>query len=283
MRFLIFSVQGRRGLAYKDQSKWVGLTDDAPDWPGDLDQIVREGSYQAAVEALKKGKPIDLDLVTYELPFRRSNKVLCVGLNYVDHASESNVALPDFPTVFVRFNSNLVSHEAPLVRPKASAMFDYEGELVAVIGKAGRAIPIESALDHVAGYTIFNDGSIRDYQLRTNQWTIGKNFDNTGSMGPEFVTSDELPAGARGLRLQTRLNGKILQDANTDLLVFSIADLVSKLSIGMTLEPGDLIVSGTPSGVGFARDPKILMQPGDICEVEIEKVGLLRNSVVAEA
>ncbi|RUZ70601.1 FAA hydrolase family protein [Mesorhizobium sp. M7A.F.Ca.US.006.01.1.1] len=283
MRFLSFSARGQRGLAYKTQTTWLGLMEDAARWPGDLDDIVRSGDYVAAAEALKTGKPIDLEQVTCELPFRRAGKVLCVGLNYADHASESNMVLPEFPTVFVRFNSNLVSHNADLVQPKVSAMFDYEGELVAVIGKAGRAIPIDSALDHVAGYTIFNDGSIRDYQLRTTQWTIGKNFDNTGSMGPEFVTSDEVPAGAKGLRLQTRLNGEVLQDANTDLLVFSIADLVSKLSIGMTLEPGDLIVSGTPSGVGFARDPKILMRPGDVCEVEIEKIGLLRNAVVAEA
>ncbi|MGK6315751.1 fumarylacetoacetate hydrolase family protein [Neorhizobium sp. DT-125] len=283
MRFVGYLAGGLEGLAVKTAAGWHGLTVDAPRWPGDLDAIVRTGRFEAAAEILAGGEPVDMSAVTYLLPFRRSGKVLCVGLNYADHASESKMEVPSFPTVFVRFNRNLVPHGADLIRPKVSEMFDYEGELVAVIGKAGRAIPIERALDHVAGYTIFNDGSIRDYQLRTNQWTIGKNFDNTGAMGPEFVTADELPAGAAGLRLQTRLNGEILQDANTDQLIFSIADLVSKLSIGMTLEPGDLIVSGTPSGVGFARDPKILMKPGDICEVEIEKVGLLRNAVSAEA
>jgi 2-keto-4-pentenoate hydratase/2-oxohepta-3-ene-1,7-dioic acid hydratase in catechol pathway len=283
MRFVSYLKGGQQGLAVKTVSGWFGLTEDDLAWPGDLDEIVRSGRYSETAETLSHGIPVDLSDVTHLLPFRRAGKVLCVGLNYADHVSESKMEPPIFPTVFVRFNSNLVPHGAELIRPKVSEMFDYEGELVAVIGKAGRAIPLHTALDHIAGYTIFNDGSIRDFQLRTNQWTIGKNFDNTGAMGPEFVTADELPAGATGLRLQTRLNGEVLQDANTDQLIFSIADLVSKLSIGMTLEPGDLIVSGTPSGVGFARDPKILMKPGDICEVEIEKIGLLRNVVSAEA
>lgn len=283
MRFMRYSVGSQNGLAVKTDDGWLGLTDGASGWPGDLDDIVRSGNFEAAAAALLKGDPVDLDAVNCELPFRRASKILCVGLNYADHIAESNMEKPEFPTVFVRFNDKLVPHGSDLVRPKVSDVFDYEGELVAVIGKAGRAIPLESALDHVAGYTVFNDGSIRDFQLQTTQWTIGKNFDDTGSMGPAFVTADELPAGATGLQLQTRLNGKVLQDGNTDQLIFSIAELVSKLSVGMTLEPGDLIVSGTPSGVGFARDPKILMKPGDVCEVEIENVGLLRNEIVAEA
>ena len=154
--------------------------------------------------------------------------------------------------------------------------------MVAVIGKAGRAIPEDQALDHVAGYSIFNDGSIRDYQLRTTQWTIGKNFDATGGFGPAFVTADALPAGATGLKLETRLNGKVMQSASTSDLIFDVARLVSLLSIGMTLEPGDLIVTGTPAGVGFARNPKVLMQPGDVCEIEIDGIGVLRNPIVAE-
>lgn len=283
VRFMTFSAEGRRGLALETGDSWVGLTEEEDAWPGDLDAIVRRGDFKAAADALRGGRRVDPADVTPALPFRRAGKVLCVGLNYLDHASESNMDVPTFPTVFVRFNGNLVPHGAELVRPSVSEMFDYEGELVAVIGKAGRAIAPEDALDHVAGYTVFNDGSIRDFQLRTNQWTVGKNFDNTGAMGSEFVTADELPAGASGLRIQTRLNGEVLQDARTDHLIFSIADLVSKLSIGMMLEPGDLIVSGTPAGVGFARDPKIMMKPGDVCEVEIERVGLLRNTVVAEA
>lgn len=282
MRFMSYTADGQDGLAVWTEAAWRGLTATSPDFPGDLDAIVRSGDFAGAAAVLAKGDVVDPSAVTHALPFRRAGKVLCVGLNYAEHVSESKMETPSFPTVFVRFNGNLIPHGAALVRPKVSEMFDYEGELVAVIGKAGRAIALEDALDHVAGYTVFNDGSIRDFQLRTNQWTIGKNFDGTGAIGSEFVTADELPAGATGLRLQTRLNGQVLQDASTDQLIFSIAELISKLSIGMALQPGDLIVSGTPSGVGFSRTPQILMKPGDVCEVEIERVGLLRNRVVAE-
>jgi acylpyruvate hydrolase len=282
MRFLSFVADGRRGLAAWDGEAYRGLTEDAPGYPGSLDDIVRLGDFAGAAKALAKGERVDPDEVETDLPFRQAAKLLCVGLNYADHARESAMDLPPFPTVFVRFNGNCVPHGAELVKPAASDQFDYEGELVAVIGKAGRAIPRERALDHVAGYTIFNDGSIRDYQLQTNQWTIGKNFDATGAMGPLFVTADELPAGARGLRISTRLNGTTLQDARTDDMIFDVADLVSKLSVGMTLQPGDLIVTGTPSGVGMARDPQVFMKPGDVCEIEVEGIGILRNTVIAE-
>lgn len=283
MRFISFETGGRAGLAVLTPEGWRGMTEDAPGWPGDLDAIVRSGDFAGAGAALARGTAVDPDRVTPALPFKRADKVLCVGLNYADHAAESKMDLPSFPTVFARFNSNLVPHGAALVRPKVSEMFDYEAELVAVIGKAGRAIPKDRALDHVAGYSVFNDGSIRDFQLRTNQWTIGKNFDGTGVLGPGFVTADELAPGARGLRVTTRLNGALVQDASTDQLIFTVADLVSLISTGMTLLPGDLIVTGTPSGVGMAREPKLFMKPGDICEIEVEKVGVIRNAIVAEA
>jgi 2-keto-4-pentenoate hydratase/2-oxohepta-3-ene-1,7-dioic acid hydratase in catechol pathway len=154
--------------------------------------------------------------------------------------------------------------------------------MVAVIGKGGRAISEADALSHVAGYSVFNDGSVRDYQLRTPQWTIGKNFDGTGAFGPAFVTADELPPGAAGLRIQTRLNGRVLQNASTDDLVFSVARLVSLISAAMTLEAGDVIVTGTPAGVGLGHKPPIFMKQGDVCEIEIEKIGLLSNPVVKE-
>jgi len=282
MRFVAFEKDGKKGLALESaEGRLTGLTQDAADWPGDLDELIRSGALGSAAQTLKAAGEIDRQAITITLPFRRAGKLLCVGLNYADHAKESAMEAPSFPTVFVRFNSNLVPHDGQLVRPDASDQFDFEGELVAVIGKAGSAIAKENALDHVAGYTIFNDGSIRDFQLRTNQWTIGKNFDNTGALGPCFVTADELPAGAAGLRLTTRLNGDIMQDATTDDLMFSVADLVSHLSVGMTLQPGDLIATGTPSGVGFAREPKVFMKPGDHCEIEIEKIGRLHNRIVA--
>lgn len=283
MRFFSFERDGQSGLAVQTgEGTWHGRLETDADYPGSLDEIVRADSFTAAAEALRSGPAIDPDQVTPALLFRSSGKVLCVGLNYGDHAAESDMELPSHPTVFARFADNLIPDGAPIRQPKASTLLDYEGELVAVIGKPGRAIPKDKALEHVVGYTIFNDGSIRDFQLRVNQWTVGKNFDDTGALGPVFVTADELPEGARGLKIETRLNGAVMQASNTDHLIFDVAELVHQLSIGMMLLPGDLIVTGTPAGVGAARDPKVFMKPGDIVEVEVEKIGVLRNPVEAE-
>lgn len=283
MRFMSFEKAATPGLAIAtDGGAWRGLLQTDTGFPGTLDDIVRDGSLDAAAKALKAGTPVDPDQVSHAVPFARAGKIICVGLNYADHSAESGMQVPDFPTVFVRFNTGLVPHAAPMICPKASVAFDYEGEMVAVIGKGGRAIPEDEALDHVAGYSIFNDGSIRDYQVRTPQWTVGKNFDGTGGFGPVFVTADELPEGASGLKLETRLNGTVMQSASTADMIFDVRKLVSLLSIAMTLEPGDLIVSGTPAGVGFARKPPVYMKPGDVCEVEIEGIGILRNPIEAE-
>jgi len=181
--------------------------------------------------------------------------------------------------VFARFASSLIGHGADMIVPRVSRDLDYEGELAAIIGVGGRDILEADALAHVAGYAIFNDGSIRDFQHKTPQWTVGKNFDGTGAFGPEFVTADELPPGAKGLMLQTRLNGKVVQRASTDEMIFSVANLVCILSEAMTLEPGDVIVTGTPAGIGAARKPPLYMRDGDVCEVEIEKLGILENPV----
>ena len=211
-----------------------------------------------------------------------ASKIICVGLNYTEHARESECARPDYPTIFARFNSSLVGHRAPLVRPRVSEQFDFEGELVAVIGRGGRRIPKEHALAHVIGYSIFNDASVRDYQVRTSQWTMGKNFDGTGAFGPWLVSADDLPPGATGLRLQTRLRGEVVQDATTADLIFDVATLISVISEVMTLNSGDLIVTGTPAGVGVARKPQLFMKAGDVCEVKIEGIGTLVNDVVDE-
>jgi 2-keto-4-pentenoate hydratase/2-oxohepta-3-ene-1,7-dioic acid hydratase in catechol pathway len=160
---------------------------------------------------------------------------------------------------------------------------DFEGELAAVVGKAGRCIPKSAALDHICAYSVFNDASIRDFQSRTPQWTLGKNFDGTGAFGPELVTADELPPGCAGLRLQTRLNGVVMQSASTADMIFDVATLVAEISEAITLSPGDVIVTGTPAGVGLARVPPVWMKAGDICEVEIEGVGLLSNPVAEES
>jgi acylpyruvate hydrolase len=206
-------------------------------------------------------------------------KILCVGLNYDDHLEESGMKKPAYPEIFARFPTSLIAHQEPIRRPHESISLDYEAELAVVIGKPGRRIPREMALEHVAGYSLFNDATLRDFQFRTPQWTMGKNFDGTGSFGPWLVTQDRVPPGARGLRIQGRLNGRVLQDACTDQLIFGVAELIEAISIAMTLERGDVIITGTPGGVGAARKPPVFMQPGDIFEVEIEGLGVLANPV----
>jgi acylpyruvate hydrolase len=215
-------------------------------------------------------------------PLATPGKILCVGLNFAEHSRESGFEPPCYPTIFGRFASSLIGHGAPIIRPRVSDQLDYEGELVAVIGRGGKNIAAADALDNVAGYSIFNDATIRDYQMKSPQWTVGKNFDGTGAFGPVFVTADTLPPGCRGLCLQTRLNGRVVQNALIDDLIFDVATLVSLLSEAMSLAPGDVIVTGTPSGVGLARTPPLWMQPGDVCEVEVESIGILRNPIAEE-
>lgn len=285
MQFLSFRSGGRAGLAVQQNgSGFFGLQQGDADYPGPLDALIAgpDDERRDAVQALLGGRPVVMAEVEVLPPLRHPGKVICVGLNYREHADESGMDLPKYPTLFARFPSNLIGSGEPIVRPAESDRLDYEGELVAVIGKTGRRIAEADALSHVFGYSIFNDGSIRDYQLRTSQWTMGKNFDATGSFGPTIVTADELPPGARGLKLETRLNGRVMQSGSTDDLIFDVASLVSLISVGITLSPGDLIVTGTPSGVGAARNPPVFMKPGDICEVAIERLGTLRNPVVRD-
>ena len=284
MKLLAFlDPQGRAALGACVGDELVDLT--ALGLPATLDELLRhgEGGLQAARDAVARAttrRP--LTGITYLPPLQQPAKALAIGLNYKDHAAESRFELPKHPVVFQRYPSSWVAHGQPLVRPKVSVLFDYEAELVAVIGRAGRHIPKARALDHVAGYSMFNDGSIRDHQLRTPQWLLGKNFDATGAFGPVFVTADELPAGAAGLQIQCRLNGETMQNANTRDMIFDVAALVAACSEAMTLQPGDMLITGTPAGVGMARQPPVWMKAGDVCEVEIEGIGVLRNPVVDE-
>ena len=216
-------------------------------------------------------------------PVPRPGKIICIGLNYRAHAIEGGNAIPDYPAVFMRGPTSLLSPGGAMIYPECSDKLDYEAELAVITGKTATNVSVADALGFVAGYSCFNDGSVRDYQRKSTQWTMGKNFDGTGGFGPDLVTSDELPAGASGLRLVARLNGEIMQDSNTADMIFNVAMLVSTLSQAMTLEPGDVIATGTPSGVGYARTPPVFMKPGDVCEIEIEGIGTLTNTVARRA
>jgi acylpyruvate hydrolase len=225
------------------------------------------------------GETVALSEVKLLPPVPRPGKVICIGLNYRAHAIEGRNPIPDYPAVFIRCNTSLAAPGAPLIYPECSDKLDYEAELAVVVGKRATAVHAADALDYVAGYSCFNDGSVRDYQRKSTQWTMGKNFDGTGGFGPDLVTPDELPTGASGLRLVARLNGEVMQDSNTSDMIFDVATLIATLSEGMTLEPGDVIATGTPSGVGYARTPPVFMKPGDVIEIDIERIGVLTNTI----
>lgn len=279
MRFVNFMQDGRATLGVRegDDVRVIGAdTLEAVLARGvDLNGWARENASEAKVPMA------GLQLLP---PLQRPPKILCVGLNFADHTKESNYDQPTYPTLFLRVHTSLVAHDQPMIRPSVtdSEGLDYEGEIAVVIGRGGRHIAKDAALDHVAGYALFNDGSVREYQFKTPQWTVGKNFDATGAFGPDLITPDELPAGVKGLLLQTRVNGEIVQSASTDDMVFDVASLISIISEAITLEPGDVIVAGTPSGIGWARTPKLLMKAGDVCEVSVEGMGTLRNVIADE-
>ena len=280
MRIVHLEKQGVPGIAADDGSGWHGLTERESGFPGTLPDLLARGA-----DLLRTGRDllaahtIDLNAVRILPPVPKPPKILCVGLNYDDHLEESGLKKPVYPEIFARFATSLMAHGEPIRRPPGSSALDYEAELAVVIGRGGRRIQHDRALDHVAGYSLFNDASIRDFQLRTPQWTMGKNFDATGAFGPWLVTPDAVPPGADKLRIQGRLNGRVMQDSSIDKLIFGVSELITLISVAMTLEPGDVIITGTPGGVGAARKPPVFMHPGDIFEVEIEGMGVLRNSV----
>ncbi|QYY33891.1 fumarylacetoacetate hydrolase family protein (plasmid) [Cupriavidus pinatubonensis] len=274
---------------FKDGKKYLGIRD------GEVIRVLGQTTLEdllsrgVILDAYGRdeasGETVSAAGITYLPPLSRPPKIICVGLNYADHTKESPYDQPDYPTLFFRVHTSLVAHGQPLVRPAVDdcAGLDFEGEVAVVLGKGGRHIRKEDALSHVAGYSLFNDGSVREYQFKAPQWTVGKNFDGSGAFGPDLVTADELPPGARGLLLQTKLNGQVVQSASTDDMIFDVETLIAIISQAITLEAGDVIVSGTPAGIGWAREPKLLMKQGDVCEVIVEKIGTLSNPIVDEA
>ncbi|MEC5405664.1 fumarylacetoacetate hydrolase family protein [Paraburkholderia sp. MPAMCS5] len=280
MRYVNFLTDGKqRQLGVLQGTSIVSLGN------ATLEELLAQGEDLVAYANAQRasGTEYRADQVTFLPPLTHPGKIICVGLNYADHTKESPYDQPSYPTLFPRFNTSLIAHGEPMIRPVISDSLDFEGEMAVVLKRGGRHIPRVNALDCVAGYSIFNDGSVREYQFKAPQWTVGKNFDGTGAFGPALVTADEVPEGGKGLKLETRLNGKTVQSANTDDMLFDVAALISIISEAIALEAGDVIVSGTPAGIGWAREPKLIMRDGDVCEVEIEGLGVLSNIVRDEA
>jgi len=247
----------------------------------DLKAAITAGLAGVA-EAAAKAPSFELSQLEWLPVIPNPDKILCVGLNYEMHRKETGRAEVDNPTIFGRFANSQTGHLKPILRPKVSTELDYEGELAVIIGKPGRYISREDALGHIAGFACYNDGSVRDYQRHTHQFTPGKNFPETGAFGPWMMTPDEL-GPLDDLRIQTRLNGQVVQDATFSQMIFDIARQIEYCSSFTRLEAGDVIASGTPGGVGAKRNPPLWMKPGDVVEVEIERLGILRNPIVQEA
>ena len=289
MRLFSFRNPGNgRGIGVlrdKDSQQFVDLCATDPSIPNNLLSFIEsDAGFNKARQALSNPKAVIRNLadIQFETLIDRPGKIVCMGLNYADHAKEGGNARPEYPSFFMRGPSSLAAHNAPLIRPSVSDKLDYEAELAFIVGKRARNLIRENALDCIAGYSVFNDGSIRNYQRKTTQWTIGKNFDQTGGFGPYLVTPDELPPGAHGLQIQSRLNGAVMQNANTKDFLWDVAETIVLITECMTLEPGDVVITGTPAGVGYARTPPVFMKPGDICEIEVEGVGILKNTIQDE-
>ena len=268
-----------------DAETVIAVRDLVPGAPDDMIGVIEAGDallkqLADGLQAAPSSARTPLASVELLCPIPQPGKVICLGLNYALHAKEGGNAVPDYPAFFIRVNSSLVAPNAPVLRPKVSDKLDYECELTIVIGKRGHDIPESEALSYVYGYTILNDVSVRDYQRKTTQWSAGKNFDGTGPLGPVIATADSLPPGADGIGIRSRLNGQIMQDSDTSDMVFKTARTVALMSEIMTLNPGDVIATGTPSGVGYARKPPVFMKHGDVIEIEIDGIGILRNPVV---
>jgi acylpyruvate hydrolase len=287
MHLVMFVRDGavRLGALREDRKSVVDLGQADPQLPADIAGLLAAGpaALDRARQALQSAAPelaIDLQQVRLAAPIARPGKIICIGLNYRDHAAESNAPLPEYPVVFAKYANTVIGPGDAIVLPRVTEQVDYEGELGVVIGRSARDVAEADALDYVGGYLPFNDVSARDYQMRTSQWTIGKTFDTFAPMGPALVTADEVP-DPHALDLRVTIGDEVLQNSNTRHLIFTIPHLIAYLSSVMTLEPGDVIASGTPAGGGAARNPKRWLRAGETVRVEIEGLGVLENPVVA--
>jgi 2-keto-4-pentenoate hydratase/2-oxohepta-3-ene-1,7-dioic acid hydratase in catechol pathway len=284
MRFIVGTEGATKAVYLVSGDRALNLTARHPAIGADLMGLINDPALTAAVKAEgMAGDTVALADITPALPLERPGKIICLGLNYVDHIKEGGYEIPDYPAIFMRTQTSVMAAGAPMVRPTCSEKLDYEVEVMLIIGKGGRHIAEADALDHVFGYTVFNDGSVRDYQRKTHQWTPGKNFDQTGAIGPYVVTPDELPAGAKGLKIESRVGSEILQSANTNDMMWSVARTIEIFSEYTTLEPGDMIAMGTPPGVGHAKTPPRWLRPGEVVEAEVEGIGICKSPIIDEA
>ena len=263
----------------------VDLSRIDPAAPRDLDAVIKAGQLNRLVALMAKAGDEahhQIGDITIGLPVAKPGKILCLGLNYMDHVAEGPFDKQPFPAIFMRSATSLVAANQPIIAPAVSETLDYEAELAVIIGKKCKNLTEDNALDAIAGYSCFNDGSVREFQRHTIQWTMGKNFDKTGPFGPIMVTPDELPKAAAGLKIECRLNGQTVQSSTTDMMIFPVIETLIYITKALTLERGDLVVMGTPSGVGHARKPSLWMKDGDLVEIEIEGIGILANPIKAE-
>jgi len=290
MKIVAFEGQGGTRLGAVEGDQVIDLAAVDANVPGDLGEWLRrhDGDLKPLAAIAKRAtaaarKP--LAGLRFALPVSRPGKIICLGLNYLEHVKEGAQRdnIPKFPTIFMRGLTSLVPHGEPIIRPQATETLDYEAEMIAVIGKRAKHLTAANALSCVAGYSCGNEGSVREFQRKTTQWDMGKNFDRTGGFGPWLVSADELPPGGKGLKIESRLNGQVMQSDNTDNMMFPMVEMLVYVTQGMTLESGDVIFTGTPSGVGFARKPPVWMKNGDVCEIEISGIGTLRNPIADES
>ena len=291
MKVVGFEGEGGLRLGVAEGDQVIDLQAVDPKLPADLGAVLaaNNGDLKSLGDIAKRAPASARRLLKglkFGLPVARPGKIICMGLNYLDHVKEgpNRDNIPKFPSIFMRGLTSMVPHEQPILRPKASEQLDYEAEMMLVVGRRAKHLTLANATSCVAGYACGNEGSVREFQRKSTQWDMGKNFDRTGGFGPWMVTADELPDGGKGLKIQSRLNGTVMQSDNTDNMMFPVAEMLVYVTQGMTLEPGDVIFTGTPSGVGHARKPTpIWMKQGDVCEIEIEGIGVLRNPIQDEA
>ena len=281
MKLVTFNQSGQQSYGFVDNDTIIDIGQTLGNTHPDLKSLISDDYSKLISSNTDTAPQVALSDVQLLPPNTNPDKIICVGLNYESHRKETGRPEVEFPTLFTRFANSQIGDGEAMWRPAESTSLDYEGELAVIIGSGGWNIPVDKALEHVAGYSCYNDGSVRDWQRHTSQFTPGKNFRHTGPFGPWLVTTDEI-SDPSTLTLTTRLNGEVMQHATTDLLIFTIPVLINYISRFTRLEPGDVIVSGTPGGVGFKRDPQVFMKPGDVVEVEISKIGILKNPIEAE-